>query len=95
MMFNKLVNILVLYAVFQISACSNCAVKLIIITPNHHTGTPSASWERGEEILPQIEDAVKSINDCEHILPNCKLTIATSSEQCDRENFIDLENVIN
>ena len=95
MMFNKLVNVLVLYAVFQIGVSSNCSVKLIVITPNHHTGRPSASWERGEEILPQVEDAVKSINDCEYILPNCKLTITTSSGQCDRENFLDSENVIN
>jgi hypothetical protein len=92
MMFNKLV--LVLYAIFQIGVCSNCSIKLIIITPNHHTDTPSASWERGVEILPRAEDAVKNINDCEHILPRCKLTITTSSGQCDEETFLNLENVV-
>ena len=92
-MFSKL--IIVLYAIFQANVSLDCPIKFIVITPNHQTDTPSASWERGLEILPGAEVAIKNINDCEDILPSCNLTIQnTSSGQCDGENFLDLENVV-
>ena len=93
MMLKKL--IIVLYAIFQTGVCSSCPIKLIIITPNHQTHTPSASWERGLEILPGAEVAVKNINNREDILPSCNLTVQNiSSGQCDREKFLDLEDVV-
>lgn len=93
MMLSKL--ILILYAIIQTGTCSNCSIKLIVITPNHQTDGPSASWERGLEILPGAEDAVEHINDCERVLPSCNFTKQiVSCWQCDREKFLDLENVV-
>lgn len=91
MMFNEL--LLLLHAIFQ--TCSTCPIKLIVITPNHQTNAPSASWERGLEILPGAEIAAKNINESEGILPGCNLTIQKiSSGQCDKETFCYLENVL-
>lgn len=88
---------LILFAyVTQLCVCSDSAnLQLTVIVPQQNTNGPSAAWERGLEILPGAQVALKMINKNNDILSGYSLTIRNvSSMDCNKEMFVFIEHLV-
>ena len=63
-------------------------IHLIVALPLQHGGAPTASWERGQEILPGAQTAINTINNRSDILPEHKLQVTeVDIGKCGKRNF--------
>ena len=63
-------------------------VKILLMLPLSHNSSETVIWDRGLEILPAAELAVKKINNNSHILPDCKLSLVTRNiDVCKEDQF--------